>query len=62
MESAKRELNSNPRQGSNVFSILLFSWTIPIFKRGYSKVLELEDVFCPLNADRSEMLGDQFEK
>lgn len=62
MESVKRKMSANPREGANIFSILLFSWTIPIFKRGYSKVLELGDIFRPLNADRSELLGNRLEK
>ena len=62
MESSKREMPANPREGANILSIFLFSWTIPLFKRGYSKVLELEDLFRPLNADRSELLGDRLEK
>lgn len=62
MESSKRRMDENPRETANIFSILLFSWTIPLFKKGYYKVLELEDIFRPLNVDRSELLGDRLEK
>lgn len=62
MESSKRKMDENPRETANIFSILLFSWTIPLFKKGYNKVLELEDIFRPLDVDRSELLGDRLEK
>lgn len=62
MESSKRKLDANPKENANILSILLFSWTIPIFKKGYRKVIEIEDIFRPLNEDRSDLLGDRLEK
>lgn len=62
MESTKRKFAQNPRENANIFSVLLFYWTIPIFKKGYRKILELEDIFQPLNVDRSEELGDRLDK
>ncbi|XP_037037714.1 multidrug resistance-associated protein 4-like isoform X1 [Bradysia coprophila] len=62
MESTRKTLPPNPREHSNIFSILTFTWTIPLFKRGYTKILELDDIFQPLNADRSSLLGDRLEK
>lgn len=61
MESTKRKLPPNPREKTNLLSLLFFTWTIPLFKKGYGKVLELEDIFQPLKSDRSDKLGDRLE-
>ncbi|EZA62696.1 putative multidrug resistance-associated protein, partial [Ooceraea biroi] len=37
-------------------------WTLSLFKTGYKKVLEVEDLFDPLKVDRSTLLGDRLEK
>lgn len=62
MESIKRVLPSNPREKANFFSIIFFSWALPFFKKGYKKILQLEDIFRVLSNDRSEVLGDRLEK
>lgn len=62
MESSRRTLPPNPRENSNIFSILIFTWTLPLFRKGYSKILKLDDIFQPLKADTSELLGDRLEK
>lgn len=62
MEAVRRNLLPNPREKANCLSVVLFWWTIGIFKMGYRKVLQLEDLFRPLNADKSENLGDRLEK
>lgn len=62
MESSRKTLPRNPRERSNILSILLFTWTIPLFKKGYTKVLQLDDIFQPLPYDKSELLGDRLEK
>lgn len=56
MDSSK--LDENPREKASVFSVLSFYWTFGLFRKGYSKVLQLDDLIQPLNADRSERLGD----
>ncbi|CAO1401294.1 unnamed protein product [Diamesa serratosioi] len=63
MEAGDEQKRSeNPREKANIFSILTFWWTIDIFRKGYSKVLELEDLFKPLEVDKSEVLGTRLEK
>ncbi|XP_062560530.1 ATP-binding cassette sub-family C member 4-like [Armigeres subalbatus] len=62
MESIKRKLDTNPRENANFLSVLTFWWTIDLFKKGYTKVLELQDLFKPLEVDKSEALGDRLEK
>lgn len=61
MESSQRKFLPNPREKTNFLSIILFTWTIPLFKKGYGKVLQIEDVFRPLKSDNSDLLGDRLE-
>lgn len=61
MESIYRNLSSNPREKANFFSVLFFAWTVPLFRKGNAKVLEMEDMFQPLKVDRSESLGNRLE-
>lgn len=61
MESIQRKLPSNPREKTNFLSILFFTWTIPLFKKGYAKVLQFDDIFQPLKSDKSDVLGDRLE-
>lgn len=56
MDSSK--LNENPREKATVFSVLTFYWTFGLFRKGYSKILQLDDLIRPLTADRSEILGN----
>lgn len=62
MESSRRVLSVNPREKSNIFSILTFTWTLPLFRKGYSKDLQMDDIFQPLKCDRSELLSERLEK
>lgn len=61
MESDRSDLLQNPREGANIFSQLFFLWTIPLFQKGYSKVLQLTDIYQPLKGDKSKTLGDRLE-
>lgn len=62
MESTQRKFLENPQENANIFSNIFFMWTIPLFKKGYGKVLQMEDVFRSLIADQSDSLGDRLEK
>lgn len=62
MESARRKLPPNPRETANILTRLLFTWTVPMFRRGFRKELEQSDMYAPLHCDRSEKLGDRLEK
>lgn len=61
MEAIRKPLAPNPRENANILSVLTFWWTIKLFKKGYKKVLELQDLFKPLEVDRSDNLGDRLE-
>lgn len=56
MESSKKNRFKNP------FSVLFFGWTIPIFRRGYGKQMESNDVYEPFNEDRSNHLGNRLDR
>ncbi|RLU20388.1 hypothetical protein DMN91_006997 [Ooceraea biroi] len=62
MDTTKRKSKPNPREKANIISVLLWWWTLSLFKTGYKKVLEVEDLFDPLKVDRSTLLGDRLEK
>lgn len=62
MECGYRKLLKNPRESASLSSIFFFGWSIPIFKKTYTKVLGPESAYEPLTADRSQTLGDKLEK
>ncbi|XP_012058533.1 PREDICTED: probable multidrug resistance-associated protein lethal(2)03659 [Atta cephalotes] len=62
MDSTKIKSKPNPREKASIVSVLLWWWTISLFKTGYKKALEIEDLFDPLKVDRSTFLGDRLEK
>lgn len=62
MESARRKLLANPHETANIWSSLFFTWTVPMFQKGYRKELEMDDIYQPLHCDRSNKLGDRLEK
>lgn len=60
--SHSQSLPPNPKDKANILSRILFLWTIELFKKGYSKILDVHDLFQPLKADRSASLGDRLER
>ncbi|XP_055676629.1 probable multidrug resistance-associated protein lethal(2)03659 [Lutzomyia longipalpis] len=57
-----KTLPNNPRESANFLSRITFFWMIDLFKRGYRKSLELQDLYKPLTTDRSAILGDRLEE
>lgn len=41
---------------------MICRWTIDLFKIGYRKILQTDDLYTPLKTDRSNVLGDRLEK
>lgn len=41
---------------------IIYRWTIDLFKIGYRKILQTDDLYTPLKTDRSNVLGDRLEK
>lgn len=62
MESSQQKFPPNPRDGTNFLSRIFFTWTIPLFAKGYKKVLQMEDMYRPLKCDNSDLLGDRLEE
>ncbi|XP_015437296.1 PREDICTED: probable multidrug resistance-associated protein lethal(2)03659 [Dufourea novaeangliae] len=62
MDSSNVKSNPNPREKANLLSVLFWWWTIGLFKAGYKKVLQTDDLYDPLKTDRSHVLGDRLEK
>jgi hypothetical protein len=62
VDQESKSNRDNPRAFANFFSIASFYWTLDIFKKGYKKHLELNDLYKPLNADDSAILGSRLEK
>ncbi|XP_046989232.1 ATP-binding cassette sub-family C member 4-like isoform X1 [Schistocerca americana] len=62
MDVGKKRTRDNPRKTANPLSVLFFSYTLPLFREGYSKDLTVDDLFEPLDDDTSARLGDQLEK
>ncbi|XP_034942268.1 probable multidrug resistance-associated protein lethal(2)03659 isoform X2 [Chelonus insularis] len=62
MDASKAKVHPNPREKSNILSVLFWTWTLKLFRTGYSKILGPADLFDPLKTDRSGVLGDRLEK
>lgn len=61
MESATQRVLPNPRKSANFLSVLLFAWTIPIFRRGWKNPFDGSATYEALDEDRSSYLGDRLE-
>lgn len=62
MDTGNRKYLPNPRDSAGILSTILFMWTIPLFRKGYNKVLDLSDVYQLRREDRSEILGQRLEQ
>ncbi|XP_022162516.1 probable multidrug resistance-associated protein lethal(2)03659 [Myzus persicae] len=58
----KEERPPNPRARANIFEIFTFSWIFDLFKIGRKRDLEFNDLYVPLNNDRSSLLGIELQK
>ncbi|XP_012274704.1 probable multidrug resistance-associated protein lethal(2)03659 [Orussus abietinus] len=61
MDTTKSKAKPNPREMANSLSVLLWWWTIDLFKKGYTKILGVDDLYDPVKTDRSNVLGDRLE-
>ena len=55
MEQVRIEQKKNPRDGAGFFSTVFFWWMNPLLALGYSRDLELEDLYGPREEDASEV-------
>ncbi|XP_050391108.1 ATP-binding cassette sub-family C member 4 [Patella vulgata] len=62
MDESRRHVNPNPVLNANIFSRIFFWWLNPIFKIGYERPLEVQDMYNVNKEDSSDTLGDQLER
>lgn len=61
MDSSTKPTKPNPRKNANIFSQMLFFWTIPTLYKGSKNGLGQDDLTQCLKMDQSEVLGDRLE-
>lgn len=62
MEQNEQKNADNPRENANIVSTLTFWYALGLFRKGYNKVLGIDDLFKPLKVDESAALGDRLER
>ncbi|XP_053404593.1 ATP-binding cassette sub-family C member 4-like isoform X3 [Mercenaria mercenaria] len=62
MDESLKHHNPNPVIRANVISKLFFWWMNPLFKKGYARQLEVEDMYNVTVEDQSDRLGETLEK
>ncbi|KAJ8918369.1 hypothetical protein NQ315_008063 [Exocentrus adspersus] len=62
MDFTKDNINPNPRDTANPLSVIFFTYTIDMFRKGYRKTLDVDDLYNPIRSDRSKILGDRIER
>lgn len=62
MEATKRKLPTNPAEKANWLSKLFLLWTFKVFKNGWKKDLEIDDLYETLQRDKTAQLGDRLDR
>ncbi|XP_068575379.1 ATP-binding cassette sub-family C member 4 [Cebidichthys violaceus] len=57
-----RKSKTNPAATANVLSTVFFWWLNPLFRIGYKRKLEEDDMYEVLPEDRSERLGQELQR
>ncbi|CAH1100451.1 unnamed protein product [Psylliodes chrysocephalus] len=58
-EKVRRQIH--PRQNANIFSLIFFGYTCPLFVRGFRKELEDDDLYDVIGKCRSKKCADRLE-
>lgn len=61
MEPVNKDAKSNPVVSANLFSKIFFCWLNPLFRIGYKRRLEEDDMFQILPEDSSRKLGEELQ-
>ncbi|CAL9690131.1 unnamed protein product [Knipowitschia caucasica] len=61
MEPHPKEPKDNPLVTANLLSKIFFCWLNPLFKVGYDRKLEEEDMYKVLSEDASDKLGEELQ-
>ncbi|XP_077405833.1 ATP-binding cassette sub-family C member 4 isoform X1 [Vanacampus margaritifer] len=62
MENVSKDAKTNPAASANLLSKLFFWWLNPLFRAGYKRSLEEDDLYPVLDEDSSERLGQQLQR
>uniref|UniRef100_A0A8B9JH67 Cystic fibrosis transmembrane conductance regulator n=1 Tax=Astyanax mexicanus TaxID=7994 RepID=A0A8B9JH67_ASTMX len=61
MEPVGKDVKTNPAASANIVSQILFCWLNPLFRIGYKRKLEEDDMFKVLPEDESKRLGGELQ-
>ncbi|XP_039870832.1 multidrug resistance-associated protein 4 isoform X1 [Simochromis diagramma] len=62
MEKVSKDAKTNPAATANFLSKIFFWWLNPLFRAGYKRRLEEDDMYQVLAEDRSEKLGQDLQR
>ncbi|XP_056895808.1 ATP-binding cassette sub-family C member 4-like isoform X2 [Takifugu flavidus] len=61
MEALRKEGKDNPSASANLLSKIFFCWLNPLFRLGYKRKLEEDDMYKVLPEDASARLGEELQ-
>ncbi|XP_023271735.1 multidrug resistance-associated protein 4-like [Seriola lalandi dorsalis] len=61
MEPLRKEAKDNPSASANLLSKIFFCWLNPLFRIGYKRKLEEDDMYKVLPEDASDSLGEELQ-
>ncbi|XP_054643013.1 ATP-binding cassette sub-family C member 4-like isoform X4 [Dunckerocampus dactyliophorus] len=61
MEARRKDSKDNPLVQANLLSKIFFCWLNPLFRIGYKRRLEEDDMYKVLSEDASDRLGDELQ-
>ncbi|CAK6954010.1 ATP-binding cassette sub-family C member 4-like [Scomber scombrus] len=61
MEPLRKETKDNPSATANLLSKIFFCWLNPLFRIGYERKLQEDDMYKVLPEDASERLGEELQ-
>ncbi|KAF3706362.1 Multidrug resistance-associated protein 4 [Channa argus] len=62
MEKVSKEAKTNPAATASILSKIFFWWLNPLFRTGYKRRLEEDDMYEVLAEDKSERLGQELQR
>uniref|UniRef100_A0A7N8Y478 Multidrug resistance-associated protein 4 n=1 Tax=Mastacembelus armatus TaxID=205130 RepID=A0A7N8Y478_9TELE len=62
MEPLRREAKDNPSASANLLSRIFFCWLNPLFRIGFKRKLEEDDMYKVLPEDASDRLGEELQR
>uniref|UniRef100_A0A669CSM2 Multidrug resistance-associated protein 4 n=1 Tax=Oreochromis niloticus TaxID=8128 RepID=A0A669CSM2_ORENI len=60
MEPLRKEAKDNPSASANLLSKIFFCWLNPLFRIGYRRKLQEDDMYKVLPEDASDRLGEEY--